>query len=126
MDDEETNLTQILYNFKIDLYDEKIFVFTPKGDLFKLPKGATVLDFAFSIHSKLGATCMSGRVNGKNVPIKHVLKSGDQVEINTSSHQTPKQDWLNSVVTSKAKTKIRQIGRASCRERVKMVEGDGT
>jgi guanosine-3',5'-bis(diphosphate) 3'-pyrophosphohydrolase len=109
LDDKETNLTQKLSDFKLDLYDEEIFVFTPKGDLFKLPKGATVLDFAFSIHSKLGATCMSGRVNGKNVPIKHVLKSGDQVEINTSSHQTPKQDWLNSVVTSKAKTKIRQL-----------------
>lgn len=109
LDDKETNLSQKLSDFKLDLYDEEIFVFTPKGDLFKLPKGATVLDFAFSIHSKLGATCMSGRVNGKNVPIKHVLKSGDQVEINTSSHQTPKQDWLNSVVTSKAKTKIRQL-----------------
>lgn len=109
LDDKETNLTQKLSDFKLDLYDEEIFVFTPKGDLFKLPKGATVLDFAFSIHSKLGATCMSGKVNGKNVPIKHVLKSGDQVEINTSSHQTPKQDWLSSVVTSKAKTKIRQL-----------------
>ncbi len=109
IDDKETNLTQKLTDFKLDLYDEEIFVFTPKGDLFKLPKGATVLDFAFTIHSKLGATCMSGRVNGKNVPIKHVLKSGDQVEINASSHQTPKQDWLNSVVTSKAKSKIRQL-----------------
>ena len=84
LDDKETNLTQKLSDFKLDLYEEEIFVFTPKGDLFKLPKGATVLDFAFSIHSKLGATCMSGRVNGKNVPIKHILKSGDQVEINTS------------------------------------------
>jgi len=84
-------------------------VFTPKGDLFKLPKGATVLDFAFSIHSKLGATCVSGKVNGKNVPIKYKLNSGDQVEINTSSHQSPKQDWLSSVVTSKARTKIRQL-----------------
>lgn len=109
IDDKDTNLTQKLTDFKLDLYEEEIFVFTPKGDLFKFPKGATVLDFAFAIHSKLGATCMSGKVNGKNVPIKHVLNSGDQVEINTSSHQTPKQDWLNSVVTSKAKTKIRQL-----------------
>ena len=67
------------------------------------------MDFAFAIHSKLGATCISGRVNGKNVPIKHLLKSGDQVEINTSSHQTPKQDWLSFVITSRARTKIRQL-----------------
>ncbi|NLY25821.1 MAG: bifunctional (p)ppGpp synthetase/guanosine-3',5'-bis(diphosphate) 3'-pyrophosphohydrolase [Bacteroidales bacterium] len=109
LEDKETNLNQKLTDFRLDLYDEEIFVFTPKGDLFKLPRGATVLDFAFAIHSKLGATCMSGRVNGKNVPIKHILKSGDQVEINTSSHQSPKQDWLNIVVTSKARTKIRQL-----------------
>jgi Guanosine polyphosphate pyrophosphohydrolases/synthetases len=109
LDDKDTNLNEKLTDFKLDLYDEEIFVFTPKGDLFKLPKGATVLDFAFAIHSKLGATCMSGRVNGKNVPIKYALKSGDQVEINTSSHQTPKQDWLSFVVTSKARTKIRQL-----------------
>ena len=94
---------------ELDLYDEEIFVFTPKGDLFKLPKGASVLDFAFAIHSKLGATCVSGKVNGKNVPIKQVLNSGDQVEINTSSHQSPRQDWLNYVVTAKAKTRIRQL-----------------
>ena len=109
LEDNDDNLSQKLTDFKLDLYEEEIFVFTPKGDLFKLPKGATVLDFAFAIHSKLGATCMSGRVNGKNVPIKHLLKSGDQVEINTSSHQTPKQDWLNFVVTAKARTKIRQL-----------------
>ncbi|MDD2246042.1 MAG: TGS domain-containing protein [Proteiniphilum sp.] len=107
--DNETNLSQKLTDFKLDLYDKEIFVFTPKGDLFKLPRGATVLDFAFAIHTNLGASCMSGRVNGKNVPIKHVLKSGDQVEINTSTHQSPKQDWLNIVVTSKARTKIRQL-----------------
>ncbi len=109
IDDKDTNLSQKLTDFKLDLYDEEIFVFTPKGDLFKLPKGATVLDFAFSIHSNLGATCVSGKVNGKNVSIKHQLKSGDQVEIHTSSHQSPKQDWLSCVVTSKARSKIRQI-----------------
>lgn len=109
LEDKEANLSQKLTDFKLDLYEEEIFVFTPKGDLFKLPKGATVLDFAFAIHSKLGATCTSGRVNGKNVPIKHPLNSGDQVEINTSAHQTPKQDWLNFVVTSKARTRIRQL-----------------
>ncbi|WP_298649755.1 HD domain-containing protein [uncultured Proteiniphilum sp.] len=109
LEDSETNLSQKLTDFKLDLYDEEIFVFTPKGDLFKLPKGATVLDFAFAIHSNLGATCVSGKVNGKNVPIRHILKSGDQVAVNTSSHQTPKQDWLNFAVTSKARTKIRQL-----------------
>ncbi len=109
LEDKDVNLSQKLTDFKLDLYEEEIFVFTPKGDLFKLPKGATVLDFAFAIHSKLGATCISGRVNGKNVPIKHQLKSGDQVEINTSSHQTPKQDWLAFVITAKARTKIRQL-----------------
>lgn len=97
-----------LENFKLDIYDEEIYVFTPKGDLHKLPKGATVLDFAFSIHSKIGSTCMSGRVNGKNVSIRHKLNSGDQIEIMTSPNQTPKQDWLNIVTTSKAKNKIRQ------------------
>jgi len=109
LDNKELDIKDKLGDFKLDLYDEEIFVFTPKGDLHKLPKGSTVLDFAFAIHSKLGATCVSGRVNGKNVPIKHVLKSGDQVEINTSSHQSPKQDWLSFVVTSKARNKIRQL-----------------
>lgn len=109
LEDKEANLSQKLTDFKLDLYEEEIFVFTPKGDLFKLPKGASVLDFAFAIHSKLGASCISGRVNGKNVPIKHQLKSGDQVEVITSAHQTPKQDWLNFVVTSRARTKIRQL-----------------
>ena len=109
LDNKEEDLKKKLGDFKLNLYEEEIFVFTPKGDLIKLPKGATVLDFAFAIHSKLGATCISGMVNKKNVPIKHVLKSGDQVEIVTSPHQTPKQDWLNFVVTAKAKTKIRQL-----------------
>ncbi|MDD2327873.1 MAG: HD domain-containing protein [bacterium] len=109
LEDKEASLSQQLTDFRLDLYEEEIFVFTPKGDLFKLPKGATVLDFAFAIHSKLGATCISGRVNGRNVPIKHQLKSGDQVEINTSAHQTPKQDWLSFVATSRARTKIRQL-----------------
>ncbi len=109
LENKDVDIKDRLGDFKLDLYDEEIFVFTPKGDLFKLPKGASVLDFAFAIHSKLGATCVSGKVNGKNVPIKQALKSGDQVEINTSLHQSPKQDWLNYVVTSKAKTRIRQL-----------------
>lgn len=97
-----------LEDFKLDIYDDEIYVFTPKGDLHKLPKGATILDFAFSIHTKLGSTCVSGKVNGKNVSIRHKLNSGDQIEIMTSANQVPKQDWLNFVTTSKAKNKIRQ------------------
>jgi len=98
----------LIRDFKMDLYDEEIFVFTPKGDLFKLPKNATVLDFAFAIHTKLGSKCVSAKINGKNVTIKHRLKSGDQVDIQTSPHQSPKQDWLNFTVTSKARVKIKQ------------------
>lgn len=97
-----------LEDFKLDIYEDEIYVFTPKGDLHKLPKGATILDFAFSIHTKLGSTCVSGKVNGKNVSIRHKLNSGDQIEIMTSANQTPKQDWLNFVTTTKAKNKIRQ------------------
>ncbi len=99
---------KMMDQFKLDLYEDEVFVFTPKGDLFKLGKGATVLDFAFHIHTKLGSRCIGARVNGKNVPIRHVLNSGDQVEIMTSGTQTPKQDWLNIVTSSRAKTKIRQ------------------
>jgi GTP pyrophosphokinase len=85
-----------------------VFVFTPKGDLFKLTKGSTVLDFAFHIHSGLGCKCTGAKVNGKNVQLKQVLNSGDLVEIMTSNAQTPKHDWLKMVVTSKARTKIKQ------------------
>ena len=94
--------------FKLDLYKDEVFVFTPKGDLYKLPQGATVLDFAFSIHSNLGCRCTSARVNGKNVQLRQKLNSGDQVEIMTSNTQTPKRDWLTFVTTSKARNKIRQ------------------
>ena len=109
LENRDTNKDSKLEDFKLNLYDDEIFVFTPKGDLKKLPKGSTVLDFAFSIHSKVGSSCVSGKVNGKNVPIKYQLKSGEQIEINTSPNQTPKQDWLSFVVTSKARTKIRQL-----------------
>ncbi|MBR3442995.1 MAG: bifunctional (p)ppGpp synthetase/guanosine-3',5'-bis(diphosphate) 3'-pyrophosphohydrolase [Bacteroidaceae bacterium] len=94
--------------FKVDLYSDEVFVFTPKGDLFKLPKGATVLDFAYRIHTNVGSHCSGGRVNGKNVPMRTRLQSGDQVEILTSPNQTPKRDWLSIAVTSKARAKIRQ------------------
>ncbi len=97
-----------LEEFKLEVSDQEIYVFTPKGDLHRLPKGATILDFAFSIHSKLGTQCVGGKVNGKHVTIKHKLNSGDQIEIITSPNQTPKQDWLNVVTTNKARNKIRQ------------------
>ena len=93
--------------FKMDLYEDEVFVFTPRGDLYKFPVGATVLDFAYHIHSKLGNQCTGGRINGKVVPIRQLLKSGDQVEILTSTNQKPRQEWLSIVKTSRAKSKIR-------------------
>jgi len=91
------------------LYTDEVFVFTPKGDLRQLPAGATVLDFAFDIHTDVGASCVGGKVNGKNVTIRHVLQNGDHVSVIRSKNQKPKQDWLSFVVTNKAKTKIRQV-----------------
>ena len=93
--------------FKMDLYEDEVYVFTPKGDLLKFPKGATVLDMAYHIHSKIGSTCVGARINNKVVTFRQVLHSGDQVEIMTASTQKPKQDWLNVVKTSRAKAKIR-------------------
>lgn len=93
--------------FRMDLYEDEVFVFTPKGDLYKFPMGATVLDFAYHIHSKLGNQCTGGRINGKVVSFRQQLKSGDQVEILTSSTQKPRQEWLSIVKTSRAKSKIR-------------------
>ena len=108
LENSDSDSMKVMDQFKMDLYEDEVFVFTPKGDLFKLGKGATVLDFAFHIHSKLGSKCIGAKVNGKNAQLKQKLNSGDQVEIMTSNTQTPKQDWLNIVTTSKAKTKIRQ------------------
>lgn len=99
---------ELMKNFKMDLYDKEVFVFTPRGDLYRLPLGSTVLDFAFAIHSKLGCSCVGGKVNGRNRKLGHKLRSGDTVEITTSPTQQPKLDWLNIVVTSKARNKIRQ------------------
>ena len=93
--------------FKMDLYEDEVFVFTPKGDLYKFPKGATVLDFAYHIHSKIGSSCVGARINNKVVTLRQELQSGDQVEIMTSANQKPKQDWLNIAKTSRAKSKIR-------------------
>lgn len=94
--------------FKMELYKDEIFVFTPKGDLYRLPKGATILDFAFCIHTGVGSKCTGARVNGRNVPIRHTLNNGDQVEIITSNSQTPKQAWLTIARTGRARSKIRQ------------------
>lgn len=98
---------QVMDQFKMSLAPEEVYVFTPKGDLFKFPNGATVLDFAYRIHSKIGNTCMGGKINGKAVPIREQLHSGDTVEVLTSNNQTPKRDWLNIVKSTKAKSKIR-------------------
>ena len=98
---------QMMDQFKMDLYEDEVFVFTPKGDLFKFPKGATVLDFAYHIHSKIGNQCVGARINNKVVTIRQQLQSGDQVEIMTATNQKPKQDWLNIAKTSRAKSKIR-------------------
>ena len=108
LENADSDSMKVMDQFKMDLYEDEVFVFTPKGDLFKLAKGATVLDFAFHIHSKLGSKCIGARVNGKNAQLRQKLNSGDQVDIMTSNTQTPKQDWLNIVTTSKARTKIRQ------------------
>ncbi|MFW6218723.1 MAG: RelA/SpoT family protein [Bacteroidota bacterium] len=102
------NTKEVIDNFKLNLYTNEIFVFTPRGDLKRYPKGATVLDFAFDIHTDVGSKCVGAKINGKNVPIRHVLNNGDKVEIITAKNQKPKQDWLEFVVSSKAKTKIRQ------------------
>ena len=99
---------QLMDQFRLDLKEDEVFVFTPKGDIFKLPMGATVLDFAYHIHSKVGNQCVGARIGGKNVTIRQKLQSGDQVEILTSSNQTPKQDWLSIVTTTRARAKVRQ------------------
>lgn len=98
---------QVIDDFRMDLYEDEVYVFTPKGDLMKFPKGSTVLDFAYRIHSNIGNHCTGARINGKVVTFRYVLKNGDQVDVMTASNQTPKQDWVNIVKTSRAKSKIR-------------------
>ena len=108
LENPDLNAVDFMDEFKLNLYDKEVFVFTPNGDLHKLPKDATLLDFAFSIHTNLGTQCVGGKVNGKHVQIKYVLNNGDQVEVLTSPTQKPNPAWLNIVTTSKAKNKIRQ------------------
>ncbi len=104
---QDSNADELINNFKTNLYHKEIFIFTPKGDLRVLPNGATALDFAYFIHTKVGDTCLGAKVNGKLVPINHTLISGDQVEIITSNNQSPKSTWLEFVKTSKARSNIK-------------------
>lgn len=108
LENPELNSVDFIEDFKLNLYDKEVFVFTPKGELRRLAKGATVLDFAFDIHTNVGRRCTGAIVNDKNVSLRYVLQNGDSVEILTSPHQEPKQDWINYVATSRAKTKLRQ------------------
>lgn len=103
----DQNAMDFLDDFKLNLYSEEIFVFTPKGDLKKLPSGASIIDFAYDIHSELGSKCIGGKVNNKLVPLHYKIANGDQVEILTSSKQIPKEEWLQYAITAKAKSKIR-------------------
>ncbi len=105
----------------MNLFSDEIFIFTPKGDLIQLPIDATALDFAFEIHSDVGAKCIGAKVNHKLVPLSYKLQNGDQVEVITSGKQAPKEDWLNFVVTAKAKAKIK----SSLKEERRKIAEDG-
>jgi GTP pyrophosphokinase len=109
LENSETNAVDFVEDFKLNLYSKEIYVFTPKGEIKSLPKGATSLDFAFSIHSELGIRTRGTRVNGKLVPLNYELKSGDQIEIITSQYQKPTINWLDYVTTARAKTKIKNV-----------------
>ncbi|WP_028295452.1 RelA/SpoT family protein [Olivibacter sitiensis] len=117
----EQNALDFVDDFKMNLFSDEIFIFTPKGALIQLPAGATALDFAFEIHSDLGASCIGAKVNHKLVPLSYKLANGDQVEIITSNKQTPKEDWLNFVVTAKAKSKIK----SALKEEKRRIAEDG-
>lgn len=121
LENPETNALDFIDDFKLNLFADEIFVFTPTGDMKTLPVNATALDFAFEIHTALGSKCIGAKVNHKLVPLSHELRSGDQVEILTSSKQTPKEDWLNYVVTAKAKSKIK----SALKEEKKRLAEDG-
>ena len=132
MDEWLTTIRQMLENategmeamdqFKMELQDEEVYVFTPKGDLLKFPKGATVLDMAYHIHSKVGSSCTGARINNKVTTFRHILQSGDQVEILTSSTQKPKQEWISIVKTSRAKAKIKLALRETQQKEAIMVK----
>ncbi|MGZ3884138.1 MAG: RelA/SpoT family protein, partial [Bacteroidia bacterium] len=120
LESSDANALEFIDDFKLNLFSDEIFVFTPKGDMKSLPSGATALDFAFEIHTKIGEQCIGAKVNHRLVPLSYELKSGDQVELLTSSKQTPKEDWLNYVITAKAKAKIKN---ALKEQRKKVAEG---
>ena len=107
LENPELNIVDFIDHFSLNIYSEEIFVFTPRGDLKKMPAGSTLLDFAYEIHSHVGDTCVGGKVNGKKVTLRYKLKNGDQVSIDTSNNQKPKIDWLDFVVTTKAKSRVK-------------------
>lgn len=117
----ESNALEFINDFKLNLFSEEIFVFTPKGELKTLPSGSSALDFAFDIHSEVGMSCIGAKVNNKLVPLSYKLKSGDQIEILSSTKQKPKEDWLNFVVTAKARSKIK----SSLKEEKRKVADEG-
>lgn len=121
LENPETNAMDFIDDFKLNLFAEEIFVFTPKGALIKLPAGATALDFAYEIHSHIGEKCIGAKVSNRLVPLSHPLKSGDQVEVLTSQKQKPKEDWLHFVVTARAKSKIK----ASLKEEKRKLAAEG-
>lgn len=121
LENPELNMVDFIDEFKTNVYTDEIFVFTPKGDLKKLAAGATLLDFAYEIHSGVGDRCIGGKVNGRNVTLRHKLHNGDQISVDTANHQRPKIDWLDFVVTTKAKNRIR----ASLNEEVKREADNG-
>jgi GTP diphosphokinase / guanosine-3',5'-bis(diphosphate) 3'-diphosphatase len=121
LDSPDPNAIDFIDDFKLNLFAEEIFVFTPKGEVRTLPAGATALDFAFDIHSAVGMNCIGTKVNGKLFPLSHVLKSGDQVEVLTSSKQKPKEDWLAFVITAKARSNIKQ----ALKEEARTISAEG-
>jgi len=121
LENPDLNMVDFIDDFKMNVYADEIFVFTPKGDLRKLSAGATLLDFAYEVHSKVGDRCIGGKVNGKNVTLRHKLHNGDQISVDTANHQRPKIDWLDFVVTTKAKNRIK----ASLNEDVKREAENG-
>jgi len=121
LENPELNMVDFIDDFKMNVYADEIFVFTPKGDLRKLATGATLLDFAYEVHSGVGDRCVGGKVNGKNVTLRHKLHNGDQISVDTASNQRPKMDWLDFVVTTKAKNRIK----ASLNEEVKREAENG-
>ena len=121
LENPELNMVDFIDDFKMNIYADEIFVFTPKGDLRKLAAGSTLLDFAYEVHSGVGDRCVGGKVNGRNVTLRHKLQNGDQISVDTANHQRPKMDWLDFVVTSKAKNRIK----ASLNEEVKREAENG-